>query len=43
VYPDIIAMYTLAAESLGFANVACAPLLRSSDHAYQQAHGAGVA
>jgi lipoic acid synthetase len=43
VHPDIFAMYPLAAEGLGFTNAACAPLVRSSYHADQQAHGAGVA
>jgi len=43
VHPDIFAMYALAAEGLGFTNAACAPLVRSSYHADQQAHGAGVA
>jgi len=43
VHPDVFAMCTLAAEGLGFTNVACAPLVRSSYHADQQAHGAGVA
>jgi len=43
VHPDVFAMYALAAEGLGFTNAACAPLVRSSYHADQQAHGAGVA
>ncbi|HZV54634.1 MAG TPA: lipoyl synthase, partial [Rhodocyclaceae bacterium] len=43
VHPDIFAMYALAAEGLGFTNTASAPLVRSSYHADQQAHGAGVA
>ncbi|MBU1236446.1 MAG: lipoyl synthase [Gammaproteobacteria bacterium] len=43
VHPDIFAMYKHEAEAMGFTNAACAPLVRSSYHADQQAHGAGVA
>ena len=43
VHPDVFAMYAREAEALGFAHAASAPLVRSSYHADQQAHGAGVA
>ena len=43
VHPDIFAMYAREAEAMGSTNAACAPLVRSSYHADQQAHGAGVA
>jgi lipoic acid synthetase len=42
VHPDIFAMYEREATALGFSHAACAPLVRSSYHADQQAHGAGV-
>jgi lipoic acid synthetase len=43
VHPDVFRMYAEAAEKMGFSNAACAPLVRSSYHADQQAHEAGVA
>ncbi len=43
VHPDIFTMYAREAEAMGFANVASAPMVRSSYHADLQAHGAGVA
>jgi lipoyl synthase len=43
VHPDIFKMYADEAEKMGFTNCASAPLVRSSYHADQQAHGAGVA
>lgn len=42
VHPDIFAMYEREASAMGFTHAACAPLVRSSYHADQQAHGAGV-
>jgi lipoic acid synthetase len=42
VHPDIFKMYADEAEQMGFTNCASAPLVRSSYHADQQAHGAGV-
>jgi lipoic acid synthetase len=42
VHPDVFAMYATEAEKMGFAHCASAPLVRSSYHADQQAHGAGV-
>jgi len=42
VHPDIFAMYAREAEAMGFTHAASAPLVRSSYHADQQAHGAGV-
>jgi lipoic acid synthetase len=42
VHPDIFAMYEREANAMGFSHAACAPLVRSSYHADQQAHGAGV-
>ncbi len=43
VHPDAFARYERAAQSLGFTHAACGPLVRSSYHADQQAHAAGVA
>ncbi|MDP1653589.1 MAG: lipoyl synthase [Rhodocyclaceae bacterium] len=43
VHPDIFKMYAVEAETMGYTNCASAPLVRSSYHADQQAHGAGVA
>jgi lipoic acid synthetase len=34
--------YARTAQALGFVHAACGPLVRSSYHADQQAHGAGV-
>jgi lipoic acid synthetase len=42
VHPDIFAMFAREAEAMGFSHAASAPLVRSSYHADQQAHGAGV-
>jgi lipoic acid synthetase len=42
VHPDIFAMYEREAVAMGFSHAACAPLVRSSYHADQQAHAAGV-
>ncbi|RLJ68276.1 lipoyl synthase [Sulfurisoma sediminicola] len=42
VHPDVFAMFERAAAAMGFSHAACAPLVRSSYHADQQAHGAGV-
>ena len=43
VHPDVFRMYSEEAAKMGFTNCASAPLVRSSYHADQQAHGAGVA
>ncbi len=43
VHPDIFRMYADEATKMGYTNCASAPLVRSSYHADQQAHGAGVA
>ena len=43
VHPDVFAMYAREAAAMGFTHAASAPLVRSSYHADQQAHGAGVA
>lgn len=42
VHPEVFAMLGREAEALGFSHVASAPMVRSSYHADQQAHGAGV-
>ena len=42
VEPAIFEAYARTAETLGFAHAACGPLVRSSYHADQQAHGAGL-
>ncbi len=42
VHPDVFANYESAALAMGFSNAACAPMVRSSYHADQQAHAAGV-
>lgn len=42
VEPAIFDAYARAAEELGFMHAACGPLVRSSYHADQQAHEAGV-
>jgi lipoyl synthase len=42
VHPDIFKMYADEAAKMGFTHCASAPLVRSSYHADQQAHGAGV-
>jgi lipoic acid synthetase len=43
VEPAVFEQFALEARSLGFAHAACGPLVRSSYHADQQAHEAGVA
>ena len=43
VHPDVFAMLGREAKALGFSHVASAPMVRSSYHADQQAHDAGVA
>ena len=43
VHPDVFALFEREAAAMGFSHAACAPLVRSSYHADQQAHGAGVA
>jgi lipoyl synthase len=40
--PDTFGMFERVARELGFAHAACGPLVRSSYHADQQAHSAGV-
>ncbi|MGE5526164.1 MAG: lipoyl synthase [Rhodospirillaceae bacterium] len=42
VEPAVFEDYTRTAEALGFVHAACGPLVRSSYHADQQAHEAGV-
>jgi lipoic acid synthetase len=42
VHPDIFARYEAFATELGFTHAAVGPLVRSSYHADQQAHAAGV-
>jgi lipoic acid synthetase len=42
VEPAVFDHYTKTAEALGFAHAACGPMVRSSYHADQQAHDAGV-
>jgi lipoyl synthase len=42
VHPDIFKMYADEAGKMGYTNCASAPLVRSSYHADQQAHEAGV-
>ncbi len=41
-HPDAFARFERAALDMGFVNAACGPLVRSSYHADQQAHLAGV-
>ena len=43
VHPDIFKMYEEEAKKMGFTGAACAPMVRSSYWADQQAHSAGVA
>jgi len=43
VHPDVFRAFAIEAERLGFTHCASAPLVRSSYHADQQAHQAGVA
>ena len=42
VHPDTFAMYEREAAALGFGHAAVGPMVRSSYHADQQAHAAGV-
>ncbi|HUY04517.1 MAG TPA: lipoyl synthase, partial [Rhodocyclaceae bacterium] len=42
VHPDVFANYESEALAMGFSNAACAPMVRSSYHADQQAHAAGI-
>jgi lipoic acid synthetase len=42
-HPDVFAHFEQAAQDMGFAHAACGPMVRSSYHADQQAHEAGVA
>jgi lipoic acid synthetase len=42
-HPDIFTAFATAAQEMGFAHAACGPMVRSSYHADQQAHEAGVA
>jgi lipoic acid synthetase len=41
-HPDAFAAFATAAQEMGFAHAACGPMVRSSYHADQQAHQAGV-
>ena len=41
-HPDVFAMFEREAQAMGFSHAACAPMVRSSYHADQQAHLAGV-
>ena len=42
VHPEVFESFAREAKALGFSHVASAPMVRSSYHADQQAHGAGV-
>ena len=42
-HPDVFRQFEAAAAEMGFAHAACGPMVRSSYHADQQAHQAGVA
>ena len=42
VHPDTFKMYAEEANKMGFVHAACGPLVRSSYHADEQAHAAGV-
>lgn len=42
VAPEVFAMFEREAGSMGFSHAACGPMVRSSYHADQQAHAAGV-
>lgn len=41
-HPDVFAMFERAAQAMGFRHAATGPMVRSSYHADQQAHRAGV-
>jgi len=43
VHPDVFRMFEAEAKKMGFTGAACAPMVRSSYWADQQAHSAGVA
>ena len=43
VHPDTFGMFESEARQMGFSHAACGPLVRSSYHADQQAHAAGIA
>jgi lipoyl synthase len=43
VHPDVFAMFEREAAAMGFSHAACAPMVRSSYHADQQAEFAGIA
>ena len=43
VHPDIFDRYAALATEMGFTHAACGPMVRSSYHADQQAHEAGIA
>ena len=42
VHPEVFELFAREAQALGFSHVASAPMVRSSYHADQQAHAAGV-
>jgi lipoic acid synthetase len=42
VHPDVFKHFETEAQAMGFKHAACAPLVRSSYWADQQAHAAGV-
>jgi lipoic acid synthetase len=42
VHPDVFAMFEREANAMGYAHAAVGPMVRSSYHADQQAHLAGV-
>ena len=42
-HPDVFTMFEREAMTMGFSHAACGPMVRSSYHADQQAHEAGVA
>lgn len=42
VHPDTFKMFEQAAHEMGFSHAACGPMVRSSYHADEQAHQAGV-
>ena len=42
VHPDTFRMFESEAAKMGFMHAACGPLVRSSYHADQQAHSAGI-
>jgi lipoic acid synthetase len=41
-HPDVFAMFEREAQAMGFSHAAVGPMVRSSYHADQQAHRAGV-